>query len=59
MDEEGNSRVVKGIPKVISVRQVSSMQLKKFCRKGFQLYATHILEETKNETPRLEEFHVL
>ena len=33
MDEEGNPIVVKGIPKVISVRQVSTMQLKKFCRK--------------------------
>ena len=59
MDEEGNPRVVKGIPKVISVRQISTMQLKKLCRKGFQLYAAHILEETKNETLRLEEFHVL
>ena len=28
-DEEGNPVVVKGIPKVISVRQVSTMQLKK------------------------------
>ena len=44
MDEEGNPRVVRGIPKGISVRQVSAMQLKKFYRKGFQLYATHILE---------------
>ena len=35
------------------------MQLKKFCRKGCQLYADHILNATKNETPRLEEFHVL
>ena len=35
------------------------MQLNKFCRKGFQLYATHILEETENEDPRLEDFHVL
>ena len=58
MDEEGNPIMVKGIPKVISVRQVSKMQLKKFCRKGFQLYAAHILEETENETPRLEDFHV-
>ena len=37
MDEEGNPRAVKGIPKVISVRQVSAMQLKKFCRKGLQV----------------------
>ena len=59
MDEEGNPRVVKGIQKVISVRQISAMQLKKFCRKGFQLYAAHILEAIENETPRLEDFHVL
>ena len=55
MDEEGNLVVVKGIPKVISVRQVSAMQLKKFYRKGFQLYAAHILEEMGDETPRLED----
>ena len=34
MDEEGNPSVVRGIPKGIFVRQVSSMHLKKFCRKG-------------------------
>ena len=34
MDEEGNPRVVRGIPKVISVRQILAMQLKKFYRKG-------------------------
>ena len=35
MDEEGNLVVVRGIPKVISVRQISAMLLKKFCRKGW------------------------
>ena len=55
-DEEGNPVVVKGIPKVISVRQVSTMQLKKFCRKSCQLYAAHILELTGDETPRLEDY---
>ena len=59
MDEEDNLRIVKGIPKVISVRQISAMQLKKFCRKGCQLYAARIVEATENETPRLEDFHVL
>ena len=44
MDEEGNPVVVKGILKVVLGRQVSSMQLKKLCRKGCQLYAAHILE---------------
>ena len=44
MDEEGNPRVVRGIPKVISVRHISIMQLKKFYRKGCILYASHCLE---------------
>ena len=59
MDEEGNPVVVKGIPKVISVRQVLAMQLKKFCRKGFQLYVAHILEDSRDENPRLEDYQVL
>ena len=59
MDEEGNPAVVRGIPKVISVRQNSVMQLKKLCRKGFQLYVAHIEEEIENETPRLEDYPVL
>ena len=59
MDEEGNPRVVRGIPKVIFVRQILAMQLKKFCRKGFQLYATHIVEAAENETHRLEDFQVI
>ena len=59
MNEEGNLVVVKGILKVISVRQVSAMQLRNFCRKGFQLYAAHILETSGDETLRLEDYQVL
>ena len=59
MNEEGNLVVVRGIPKVILVRQVSAMQLKKFYRKGCQLYAAHILEASEDETPRLEDYQVL
>ena len=58
MDEEGNPKVVRGIPKVIFVRHISTMQLNKLCRKGCILYATHVLEAVENETPRLEDFHV-
>ena len=53
LDEE-NLKVVKGIPKVISVRNISAMQLKKFYRKGWRVYAAHVLEAAENETPRLE-----
>ena len=34
LEEQGNARIVKGIPKVISVRHISAMSLKKFCRKS-------------------------
>ena len=51
--------VVRGITKVISLRKISAMQLKKFCRKGCRLYATYFLEAIGNETPRLDYFHVL
>ena len=44
---------------MISVRQVLAMKLKKFCRKGCQLYAAHILETSGDETPRLEDYKVL
>ena len=50
---------MKGIPNVISSRNISAMQLNKFYRKGCRLYAAHVLKETKNETPRLQDFHVL
>ena len=59
MDEEGNPIVVRGIPKVISVRQIPAMQLKKFCRKGCRVYAAHVFETAENETIRLEDYPVL
>ena len=59
MDEEGNPRVVRGIPEVFFVRQISAVKMKNLCRKGCRLYASHVLEAAENETPRLEEFHVL
>ena len=59
MNEEGNPVVLKGIPKIILVIQVSTTQLKKFYRKGCQLYAAHILETSGDETPRLEDYQVL
>ena len=59
LDEEGNLRVVKGFPKVISGRKSSTMQLEKFYEKGRRVYADHVLEIAENGTPRLEGFHML
>jgi hypothetical protein len=49
---------VKGVPRPISIRDISTLQLKMCFRKGCQLYATHVegLERTKG--PSLEDFSV-
>ena len=51
MDKQGNPRVVRGIPKVIYVKQISAIQLKKLCGKSCRVHAAHVLEATNNETP--------
>jgi hypothetical protein len=59
-DDFGTTRTTQGIPKPVSVRQVSAMQLKKCMRKGCQVYAiqvTNLLE--KVDKPKLEDFVVL
>jgi hypothetical protein len=44
LDEEGRQSTVKGVPKSISIREISSLQLKRCFRKGCQLYASHVEE---------------
>ena len=44
LGEEKKLKVVKGIPKVISGRNYSAMQLNKFYEKGCRVYAAHVLE---------------
>ena len=47
LDEEGKHSTVKGVPRPISIRDISTLQLKRCFRKGCQLYAAHV-EEPKN-----------
>ena len=56
LNDEGNLRVVKGFPEVISRGKSSAMQLKKFYGKGCRVYATHVLEAAEYDTPRMEGF---
>jgi hypothetical protein len=59
-DNFSTVRTTQGIPKPVSVRQVSTIQLKKCIRKGCQVYAiqvTNLLE--KEDKPKLEDFVVL
>jgi hypothetical protein len=54
------TRIDQGIPKPVSVRQVSTMQFKKCMRKGCQVYAIQIINLLEKENkPNLEDFVVL
>jgi hypothetical protein len=42
LDEEGKHRTMQGIPRPISIREISVLQLKICFMKVCQLYATHV-----------------
>jgi hypothetical protein len=44
IDKEGKQSTVKGVPRPISVRDISALQLKRCFRKGCQLYVSHVEE---------------
>ena len=59
LDEEGNLRKVQGIPRAITIREISALQLKKCYRKGCQIFATHMEETPRDKVPNFEDHVVL
>ena len=59
LDEEGKKGKIQGIPRATTIREISAMQLKKSFRKGCQILATHMEEETKDKVERIEDHLVL
>ena len=58
LDEEGNLRTIQGIPRVVTVREISTMQLKKCYRKGCQIFASHMEEAPKDKVSNIE-YHAI
>jgi hypothetical protein len=58
-NEEGRKVTLQGIQNLVSVRQISSLQVKKYCRKGCPLYAIQVLESVENNKPSLEDHPIL
>ena len=50
---------MKGIPRSISIREISALQLKRCFSKGCQLYATHVEDPKNTKGPSLGDFIVL
>jgi hypothetical protein len=59
LDEEGNLRTVQGIPRAVTVREISALQLKKSYRKGCQIFAAHMEETPKDKVSNIEYYAVL
>jgi hypothetical protein len=59
LDEEGNWKIVQGIPRAVVVREISAMQLKKFYMKGCQLFAAHVEEASRDEVSNIGDHEVL
>jgi hypothetical protein len=59
LDEEGKLRKVQGIPKAMTIREISAMQLKTCYMKDCQIFAAHMEEAYKDKVPNMEEHAVL
>jgi hypothetical protein len=58
-DEEGRKVTLQGIQKPVSMRQISALQVKRYCRKGCLLYAIQVLDSVENNKPSLEDHPIL
>jgi hypothetical protein len=59
LDEQGNWKIVQGIPRSVAIREISTMQLKKCYRKGCQLFVAHVEEASKDEVSKIEDHETL
>jgi hypothetical protein len=50
---------VQGIPRAVTVREISAMQLKKFYRKGYHLFVVQMEESPKDKLSNIEDHVVL
>jgi hypothetical protein len=57
---EGGRRItLQGIQKTISMRRISALQMRNYCRKGCPLYAIQVLESVEDDKPSLEDHPTL
>jgi hypothetical protein len=59
LDEERKQGNIQGIPRVVAIREISTMQLKKSFRKGCHMFASHMEEETKDKVEIIEDHPIL
>jgi hypothetical protein len=59
VNEEGRKITLQGIQNHVSMRQISALQMKNYCRKGCPLYEIQVLESVEDEKLNLEDHLIL
>jgi hypothetical protein len=59
LDGNRKQSTMKGVPRPISIREISALHLKRCFRKGCQLYVAHVEEPDNTKGPSLKDFSVL
>jgi hypothetical protein len=59
LDGDGKQITVKGVPRPISIRDISALQLKRCFKRGCQLYASHVEGKKYTKGEILEDFSIL
>jgi hypothetical protein len=58
-NKEGIKVTLQGIQNPVSMKQISTIQVKKYCIKGCPLYAIKVLDYVQNNKPSLEDHTIL
>jgi hypothetical protein len=59
VSEEGRRITLQGIQKLVSLRQISGLKMRKYCRKGCPLYVIQVLKSIEDDKPSLEDHPTL
>jgi hypothetical protein len=59
LDEEGQQGKIQGIPRVVVVIEISTMQMKKSFGKGCKMFLAHMEEASKDKVASIEDHPVL
>jgi hypothetical protein len=59
ISKEGRRMTLQGIQKLVSVRRISTLQMRKYCRKGCPLYAIQVLKSVEDDRPSLKDHPIL
>ena len=60
MDDNGNTIKVKGIPRKVTIREISSLQMKRSVRKGCTVFVVYVMDDKDNDNQlKIEDILIL